>query len=627
MCGIAGYINWDGQAGLGGVSEMVNHMEHRGPDDSGLWRSSDTLCVLGHTRLSIIDLSPNGHQPMIDPETGNTIAFNGEIYNYQRLRRECEVKGDHFFSQSDTEVILALFRRHGTDCLKYLRGMFAFAIWNKKKQELFMACDRVGKKPLNYALLRNGIVFSSEIDPMVHHPEINRQLDEEALDLYLQLQYIPPPWTIYKDIKKLPAAYFAIYNRQGLTLRQYWDVDYHKKIMVTEEEASEALEEMLIESVKSRMVADVPVGALLSGGVDSSLVVAIMASLSGEPVKTFSIGFEENGLNELPYAQEVAKRYQTDHHEEIIKGDVTGNIENIAKHYGEPFADPSAIPSFYVCKIARNHVKVALNGDGGDELLGGYPRYYLSPQSIKLGKFFRNIHSANKLSRWVSEFEEANNFLSRFKRGGILRWVHPEMQSFTMYYPFFKDKERKALFPNEHLEGDAILPKWREKWLKMGMAAAGNPIERMLWIDNRTYLPGALLVKMDIASMHCGLEMRSPLLDYEVIEFCAGIPVKFKVKNGKGKYLLKKLGEKYLSKELLYRGKMGFGIPLTQWLKGHLHPLVREILLSPNIMEPLNIKVIKEIIDQFYDLNIEHSQRIWVLLMFGLWKKVCYYGR
>lgn len=627
MCGIAGYINWKDSVGLEEVSKMVKGLNHRGPDDSGLWRSLDDYCVMGHSRLSVIDLSPNGHQPMIDPETGNVIVFNGEIYNYQVLRNVCEEKGDHFFSYSDTEVVLALFRRHGRDCLQYLRGMFAFAIWDKKNQELFMACDRVGKKPLNYALLRNGIIFSSEIDPMAHHPEINRHLDEEALDLYLQLQYIPAPWTIYKDIRKLPAAHFAIYNRKGLTLQKYWDVDYRKKIMVSEGEALEAFEEILRDSINLRMVADVPIGALLSGGVDSSLVVAIMASLSREPVKTFSIGFDDNKLNELPYAQEVSKRYQTDHHEEIVRGEITSNLDHIAKHYGEPFADPSAVPSFHVCKIARNYVKVALNGDGGDELLGGYPRYYLSPQTIRFSKYFRNMHSVKKLSEWISKFEEANSFLRRFQRRGILKWVHPELQSFTMYYPFFKDTERKTLYLLDPSKGYSILPRWREEWLKQGMSVAENSIERMLWIDNRTYLPGDLLVKMDIASMHCSLETRSPLLDHRVIEFCARLPVRFKVKGGIGKYLLKKLGEKYLSKELLYRRKMGFGIPLTQWLKGYLQPLVREVLLDPTVMEPLNIKFIKEMIDQFYDLNIEHSQRIWVLLMFGLWKKVCFYDR
>jgi len=627
MCGITGYINWNRIGSSEDVFKMVKHMNHRGPDDSGLWRSIDDYCVMGHTRLSVIDLSPNGHQPMIDPETGNTIVFNGEIYNYQVLRNECEERGDRFFSKTDTEVILALFRRHRTDCLRYLRGMFAFAIWDKKNQELFIACDRVGKKPLNYGLFQSGIVFSSEIDPLVHHPEIKRDLDEEALNLYLQLQYIPAPWTIYKDLRKLPAAHFAIYSRKGLAVHKYWDVDYQQKIKLSEQEALEGFEEVLKESVKLRMVADVPVGALLSGGVDSSIVVAIMASLSKKPIKTFSIGFEEAGLNELPYAQQVAKKYQTDHHEEVVKGDVAAELDDIAEHYGEPFADPSAVPSFHVCKIARNYVKVALNGDGGDELLGGYPRYYLSPQTIHFSKYFRNVHSAKKLSEWISKFEEANSFLGRFQRRGILKWVHPELQSFTMYYPFFKDAERKKLYLLDPSKGYSILPRWREEWLKQGMSVAENSVEKMLWIDNRTYLPGDLLVKMDIASMHCSLETRSPLLDHQVIEFCAKLPVHYKVKRGIGKYLLKRLAEKYLPKEILYRQKIGFGIPLTQWLKGPLEPIVREVLLDPALMEPLSINFIKEVVTQFYDQKIEHSSRLWVLLMFGLWKKVCFYDR
>ncbi len=279
---------------------MVQAIRHRGPDHSAVWVSPGRQCVLGHARLSIVDLTPHGHQPMLDPETGNCIV--GEIYNFQMLRKECQDLGDTFRSKSDTEVILALYRRHGVACLKKLRGMFAFAIWDERNQCLFLARDRTGKKPLNYALVSGGIVFCSEIDPLARHPNVSQEMDMEALELYLQLQYIPAPWTIYKSIRKLPPAHYALFDEHGLYLERYWDVDYTRKVRISEQDALDGLEEKLTEAVRLRMIADVPLGALLSGGVDSSVVVALMAKLSGEPVHTYSIGFREKAYNELPYA-------------------------------------------------------------------------------------------------------------------------------------------------------------------------------------------------------------------------------------------------------------------------------------------------------------------------------------
>jgi asparagine synthase (glutamine-hydrolysing) len=624
MCGIAGYINWKGIGKETGVAEIVGGLRHRGPDDYGFWRSPDGLCELGHTRLSVIDLSSEGHQPMIDPLTKNAIVFNGEIYNFQLLREECEDKGDHFFSRSDTEVILALYRRYGAECLKYLRGMFAFAIWDVSNQQLFLACDRIGKKPLSYALTPNGLILSSEIDPLVHHQEVKKGIDEEALELYLQLQYIPAPWTIYRSIRKLPAAHFAVFNSMGLRVQQYWNVDYQTKLRISEQDALDGLEENLKEAIKLRMIADVPIGALLSGGVDSSLVVAMMASLNGERVKTFSIGFEEDAFNELPYAKVVADRYETDHCTEIVRGEVTSVLDDIVKHYGEPFGDPSAIPSFHVCRTAHKYLKVVMNGDGGDELLGGYPRYWLSPQSIWVGSLLRNMNSSLRLAQLVADLYDGRTIFSRLKRRWILGFAHPELGSFTMYYPFLNDKERGRLLLRDVDKKDSVLARWRETWLYQGMNAGANPIDRMLWIDNRTYLPGDLLVKMDIASMHCGLEARSPLLDHKVIEYCARLPVHLKVKNGTGKYLLKKLGSRYLPPDLLYRRKMGFGIPLSEWLRGRLQPVVREVLFNSKLMEPLDASVIGKIVSEFYETGTENSSLIWVLFMFGLWKKACF---
>jgi asparagine synthase (glutamine-hydrolysing) len=624
MCGIAGRVDWRGMDGDGGVGGIVARLRHRGPDDQGVWTSPDRLCTLGHARLSILDLSPAGHQPMLDPETGNAIAFNGEIYNFQEGRAECERDGYRFRSHSDTEVILALYRKHGRACVHRLRGMFAFALWDAGRRELFVARDRVGKKPLNYALTPEGIVFASEIDPLVRHPRVDAALDHDALELYLQLQYVPAPWTIYRSIRKLPPASYAVFDRSGLKVEGYWDVDYRPKVSISQADAVDGLEEELREAVRLRMIADVPVGALLSGGVDSSLVVAMMAGMSAEPVRTFSIGFEEQAFNELPYAQRVADRYRTVHFPEVVRGDVEPLLADLVRHYGEPYADSSAVPSFHVSRVARRHVKVAMNGDGGDELLGGYGRYTLTPSAIRAGRLFGGITSGASLARAAGGLLDARSVPARLHRRWLLRAAHPELQSIVMYADFWNDRPRARLLPGSGSTG--VLEEWRREWLGRARHAASNPVDRMLWIDNRTYLPGDLLVKMDIASMHCGLETRSPLLDHRVIEFCASLPVHLKVARGQGKALLKKLGERYLDDELLYRRKMGFGIPMRDWLAGPLRPVVEDLLGDDDTLAPLDPAVARQTAREFYEQGVEHTSRMWALLMFGLWKRVCVQG-
>jgi asparagine synthase (glutamine-hydrolysing) len=573
--------------------------------------------VLGHARLSIIDLSPLGHQPMRDPETGNCIAFNGEIYNFQALRQECEAAGDSFRSHSDTEVILALYRRHGVQCLQHLRGMFAFALWDEARKRVFFARDRVGKKPLNYALVEGGVVFCSEIDPLARHPAVSREMDMEALELYLQLQYIPAPWTIYGGIRKLPPAHFALLDRDGFRVERYWDVDYTRKVHISEQDALDGLEERLTEAVRLRMIADVPLGALLSGGVDSSIVVALMARNCGEPVRTFSIGFREEAFNELPYAQQAADICGTVHHPEIVEGDVANLLPTLVRHYGEPYADSSAVPSFFVSQMARRHVTVAMNGDGGDELLGGYPRYGLSPSQIRSAGTVPNVLSPRRLAVLATRLATAKSIPGRAMRKLVTEFGWPELRSVNMYAGFWDDRIRAGLL-GAQADSD-LLPRWRTEWLAGAMAHGDNPVDRMLWYDNRTYLPGDLLVKMDIASMHCGLETRSPLLDHEVIEYCAALPLEYKVNNRVGKYLLKKLTERYFPKEFVHRRKMGFGIPVADWLRGPLRPLLEDTLRSSETMAPLAQCVISATLDEFLHQKIDHSPKLWALLMYGLW--------
>lgn len=619
MCGIAGHVAVGATPQARLVQEMVGRIRHRGPDDRGIWTSPDGECVFGHARLSIIDLSPLGHQPMIDPETGNSIVFNGEIYNFQNLRAECEAAGDLFRSHSDTEVILALYRRHGVDCLHRLRGMFAFAIWDEQRKRVFLARDRVGKKPLNYALVPGGLIFCSEIDPLARHPEVSGEMDLEALELYLQCQYIPAPWSIYKHIRKLPPAHYGIADSNGFRLEKYWDIDYRNKVHVSERTALDGLEEKITEAVRLRMISDVPLGALLSGGVDSSVVVATMARLSGEPVRTFSIGFQEEEFNELPYAQQVADWCGTSHHPDILDGDVAPLLPLLAKHYGEPYADSSAAPSFLVSQVARRNVTVAMNGDGGDELLGGYPRYALSRLAMGTSAAMPNILSAEQMVALASRVGPGKGISGKVVRKLVTEFAWPEMRSVNMYSNFWGDDLRSSLMGDN--ASATLLPEWRSAWLAEAHKHADNPVERMLWYDNHTYLSGDLLTKMDIASMHCGLETRSPFLDHEVIEYCASLPVKYKIKNGVGKSLLKSLAERHFPKEFVYRRKMGFGIPLAKWLRGPLRPLVERTLRDEGTMAPLNPEVVRSVLDQFLQHRVDHSSRIWALLMYGLWRQ------
>jgi asparagine synthase (glutamine-hydrolysing) len=496
--------------------------------------------------------------------------------------------------------------------------MFALAIWDEQRQQLFLARDRVGKKPLNYAVTKTGLAFCSELHPLSRHPDVDSEMDLEALELYLQCQFIPAPWTIYRGIRKLPPAHYAVYDRRGLKIEKYWEVDYRDKIAISEADALDALEEKLTEAVRLRMIADVPLGALLSGGVDSSVVVALMAKLSNEPVRTFSIGFEEEAFNELPYAQQAAERCGTLHHPEIVQGDVEHLLPKLARHYGEPYADSSAVPSFFISTAARRHVTVALNGDGGDELLGGYPRYWLPPLTLSVSGLIGGWTPLAHLVDLAPRIVTAKTYPMRAVRKLLMQYANPELRSVIMFAAFWNDAERRELLPDGP---SALLRDWRRGWLEGAFAHADNPVDRMLWLDNHTYLPGDLLVKMDIASMHCGLETRSPLLDHEVIEFCARLPVLHKVKDRVGKYLLKKLAERYFPADFVHRRKMGFGIPLAAWLRGPLRKVLNETLLDVWLMAPLSIALIERTLREFEAGDATHKSRLWSLLMFGVWRR------
>jgi asparagine synthase (glutamine-hydrolysing) len=622
MCGIAGIIATRPLADCGQLEKLVAGIAHRGMDDRGTYLSPGRNCALGHTRLAILDLSAAGHQPMVDDRTGNAIVFNGEIYNFASLRKECELAGCRFRSHSDTEVILALYQRHGTDCLDHLRGMFAFAIWDEQRQRLFFARDRIGKKPFHYAASSSGFVFCSELDPLARHPWTNRTMDMQALDFYLHLQYIPAPLSIYHGIRKLPPAHYGVIDASGLHIKPYWQIDYREKIEIDEDDALDAFEDKLSEAVRLRMVADIPVGALLSGGVDSSLIVALMAKHSAAPVHTFSVGFSEADFDESKYARQAAEICGTLHRPRELAMPDTAILPLLAIRYGEPYGDSSALPSFAVCAAARDELKVVLNGDGGDELMGGYPRYSLPDSTIRVAAWLSRHHPLPLIdqAKWLGH--TAPFPFKKIWRLLLKHMLLPDAGPFSMYGSSRSDTFRHTLLCEPSLENN--LSKWRAAWFQQARMASANPIDSMLWLDNHTYLPDDLLVKMDIASMHCGLETRSPFLDHELIEFCARLPVHFKVRGGVGKYLVKRLAERHFPRDFVHRKKMGFGIPLLRWLKGPMLPLVRDVLRDPETMTPLNHRLILQNLSGFETGTPGiHPARIWMLLMYGLWRRHC----
>ena len=622
MCGIAGLVSYTAPVERPPLLAFTEGIAHRGPDDCGIHLSATGQCGLAHTRLSIIDLSSSAHQPMVDPASGNAIVFNGEIYNFASLRARCEQDGYRFASHSDTEVILALYRMHGTQCLAQLRGMFAFAIWDEARKRLFFARDRLGKKPFNYAHGEQGFAFCSEIDPLARHAWTDRELDLQALDYFLQLQTIPAPLTIYRGIRKLPPAHFGILDANGLTIERYWQPNPRDKLCLSDDEALDAFEEKFAEAVRLRMVADVPVGALLSGGVDSSLVVALMARYTDTPIRTFSVGFSEAPFDESAYARQAAELCGSLHRPVIMDQPDLAVLENVATHYGEPFGDSSALPSFFVSALARQEVAVVLTGDGGDELLGGYPRY-ASSEATPLWPQKLLKHARISPMSTVTWMRKYNVFPFRKLHRLVSGYLMADSAPLFMFHGVGSDSERRELL--EFAGGDTNLLNWHHDWLTNARQMTDNPIDCMLWLDQHTYLPDDLLVKVDIATMHCGLEARSPFLDHELVEFCARLPVNQKVRGGVGKYLIKKLAERHFPAEFVHRKKMGFGVPLKSWLRGPLASLVQDTLQDPHCMAPLNHQRVLQYLREFGNgAGPGETSRIWVLLMYGLWRRHCY---
>lgn len=620
MCGIVGIVNGESkrvdEALLG---RMCNAIRHRGPDDDGFYVNG--AVGLGMRRLAIIDLV-SGQQPIHNQNRTAWIVFNGEIYNYLELRAQLEDLGHTFYTNSDTEAIIHAYDQYGADCPKHLRGMFAFAIWDERTEELFLARDRVGKKPLLYAQLNGGLVFGSEFSALLLHPDISRDVDSEALHHYLSFMCVPAPLTAYRAIRKLEPGHSLRWRKGEIKLERYWQPDFSHKLDISEEEAGERALEILRDAVRVRLMSEVPLGAFLSGGIDSSAVVALMSEASSEPVKTFSIGFEEQDFSELHHARRIAEHVGADHHEFIVRPDAMEVLPLLVEHYGEPYADSSAIPTYYVARETRQHVTVALNGDGGDESFAGYERYaamQLAERYHRLPASLRKLAiqpaigllPSSETSR--SRIRDAKRFIqaaSLPKRERYLRWVSvfDAAAKQDLYSADFQ-RETANVHPSE------ILDPW------FAHANGSGIVDAALLTDIMTYLPNDLLVKVDIATMAVSLEARSPFLDHHVIEFAASLPEKFKLRGLTTKYLLKRVLKKLLPAENLERRKMGFGVPIGHWFRGQMQPFLRETLLSQKALGRRLFKPesVKQMIQLHTSGERDYAHQLWTLLMLELW--------
>jgi len=620
MCGIVGIVRNDGKPVDEQLLARMNlAIQHRGPDEDGFYVNGSV--GLAMRRLAIIDLK-SGQQPIHNQDRTSWIVFNGEIYNYLELREKLEKLGHTFYTNSDTEAIVHAYDQFGADCPKHLRGMFALAIWNEPNQELFLARDRVGKKPLLYAHLNGQLIFGSEFSALLLHPDISREVQPEALDYYLSFMCIPAPLTAYKAIRKLEPGHWLRWRKGEIETHRYWQPDFTKKLDIDEEEAGERTVEILRDAVRVRLMSEVPLGAFLSGGIDSSAVVALMSQESSDRVKTFSIGFDEQDFSELHHARRIAEHVGAEHHEFIVRPDAVEVLPTLVEHYGEPYADSSAVPTYYVAKETRKHVTVALNGDGGDESFAGYERYI----AMGLTEKYRRVPSflrESVIKETVNLIPSSPMKRSRVKSAKRLLEVVslPRVDRYTHWVSVFNEQTKQPLYSDffrEQTQGNnptGLLDEWFKRANGIGV------VDAMLLTDQMTYLPNDLLVKVDIATMAVSLEARSPFLDHHVIEFAASLPQELKLRRLTSKYLLKKVLRKLLPTENLNRRKMGFGVPIGHWFRGKMQPFLREVVLSDKALRRGLFKpeAVRQLIELHTRGERDYSHQLWTLLMLELW--------
>ncbi|OIO14754.1 asparagine synthase (glutamine-hydrolyzing) [Candidatus Gottesmanbacteria bacterium CG_4_10_14_0_8_um_filter_37_24] len=626
MCGIVGKITFnnkgfDRNKEIVLINKSLQILYHRGPDNKGY--IIDQNIWLGSTRLSIIDLSKKGHQPFHNEDKSIYLVFNGEIYNYKELKKKL-IKRHKFVSETDSEVVIHLYEEYGINCSEYLRGMFAFAIWDRRKNELFLARDRVGKKPLKYFYNNKFLIFASELKAFIDYPGVPKEIDYKAIDQFLSLQYIPSPKTGFKGIRKLPPAHFMTVKPNGeVKIKKYWNLDFSHKLNYSEQEWKDIILDKLKESVKLRLRSDVPLGIHLSGGIDSGLVTALASLESNKRLNTFSIGFEEQEYNELPYARLIADKYHTCHHETIIKSDVIDLLPKLAYQYEEPFADPSILPTWYLMKESKKHVTVALNGDGGDENFAGYWRYRMMKylryyQYVPFKKF---IYQTSKRLYQLAKHRDMS-FLSRIN---FLTLPYSDYKKIYFYLISFIDNHIKEKIYTEEFKNrlknkstDYIMAKFDES------NNYSDLIDKLLYVDINSYLPETLLTKADIASMANSLELRSPFLDHEFMELVAKMPSKFKQHFFSGKYLLKKIAMNYMPNECINRKKQGFIPPLDIWFRKGLSRYLKENLLDSHFISfgYFRQDVIEDLIDKQCEKLQNNAYQLWTLLCLKNWLQV-----
>jgi asparagine synthase (glutamine-hydrolysing) len=617
MCGIAGRLNFRSGAPVDEalVRAMCDLIAHRGPNGEGVY--IDGPVGFGHRRLAIIDLSPGGRQPMTD-DGRLWITFNGEIYNFLELRQELEGRGHRFRSQSDTEVILAAYRQWGIECLQRLRGMFALAIWDNADRQLFIARDRLGKKPLHYWLDQDGLAFASEPKAFLADPGFDVRPDPVALSYYLSLQYVPAPMSAFTGVKKLPPGHYLTVRDSQVTVERYWRLKYTPKRKLAEREAGDEMLARLREAVRLRLISDVPLGAFLSGGIDSGTVVALMSEFGR--VKTFSIGFEESRYNELDAARLIATRYRTDHHEFIVRPDALSILPELVWHYNEPYGDSSAIPTFYLAQMTRQSVTVALTGDAGDENFAGYPRYQANALAARYDRLPQVLRRVLHAGAQRLPPHSSIRLLSRAQRFAAVL-AQPREQRYAQWMMHFRGPLKAEImtpaFAQAAAAGDPT--GWLTSWYER--SDAPDFIDATLDVDVNSYLPEDLLVKVDIASMAYGLEARAPFLDHEFMEFVASLPSSLKLRGAEKKYLLKRAAAPLLPPEILTRPKMGFGVPIDVWFRGELRDFTRDLLLSraARTRGCLQPAVVERLIDQHVAGTHSWHYLLWNLVMFEMW--------
>ncbi len=623
MCGIAGYLNLRSgeRAEPSVLRPMLDAIRHRGPDDEGLF--AEGPAGLAMRRLSIVDLRTGG-QPLSNEDGSVWIVFNGEIYNFQELRERLLKLGHVFKTRSDTEVILHLYEEKGDDCVDDLRGMFAFSLWDAKRRRLLLARDRLGKKPLYYASTPTALAWASELQSLMRFPGLSREVEPAAIDAYLSLQYVPSPLTAYKAVKKLPAGHRLILENGVARVERYWEPPTAEAERPSFEEAKLLVREKLREATRLRMIADVPLGAFLSGGIDSACVVALMAEASSRPVKTFSVGFEEAEFSELEYAREVASRYGTDHAEVVLRPEVEEILPMLARHYGEPFADHSALPTFVIARQARRDVTVALSGDGGDECFGGYTRYLGMKRHAALRALPRPVRAATAAAFAMVPAGLSGTALGRLKSASRdLARLSPLERYYAAVVLFGESEKRRLYHPAFAAalgQGEPALEYLR------GRYAEAPGLNAWMRLDLRTYLPDCLMAKTDVATMAASLEGRMPFLDHELVELAARLPAEWKVRGSdeRGtKFILKEAFKDLLPPRIYGRGKKGFGIPIGGWLRTRLKGYWENLVLAPEALARgyFQAEALRALWTEHQSGLRDHGSRLWGLMMLELWHR------